>query len=57
LTTIARIRVVIKVAILARKGKHAVTIDRILFKNFIKETQGLDFDVMLEIKALEILKK
>lgn len=44
-----------------RKGKHAESIDGTTFKKFLKETEGLDFDVMLEIKdkeksALEALK-
>jgi UV DNA damage endonuclease len=44
-----------------RKGKHATTLDPLLFYNFIKETQRLDFDLMLEIKdkeksALAVLK-
>jgi UV DNA damage endonuclease len=37
-----------------RKGKHTVTIDPDLFKNFLKQTDGLDFDIMLEIKDKEI---
>jgi UV DNA damage endonuclease len=49
----------------AKKGKHTTTIDQILFDIFLKETKGLDFDIMLEIKdkeksalkALEILRK
>ena len=36
-----------------RKGKHATTLDPLLFCNFIKETQRLDFDLMLEIKDKE----
>lgn len=36
-----------------RKGKHAERIDGSSFKNFFKETEGLDFDVMLEIKDKE----
>lgn len=36
-----------------RKGKHAETIDTILFKKFLKKTEGLDFDIMLEIKDKE----
>ena len=36
-----------------RKGKHAATLDPLLFCNFIMETQRLDFDVMLEIKDKE----
>jgi UV DNA damage endonuclease len=46
-----------------RKGKHAQRIDEASFKKFLKETEGFDCDVMLEIKdkeksalkALEIL--
>ena len=37
----------------SRKGKHAETIDTSLFRKFLKETEGLDFDVMLEIKDKE----
>src|SRR5215207_18903 len=45
----------------SRKGKHAEIIDETSFKKFLKETEGLDFDIMLEIKdkeksALEGLK-
>jgi len=40
--------------VISRKGKHTVTIDPILFKNFLKQTEGLDFDIMLEIKDKEI---
>ena len=36
-----------------RKGKHAATLDPLLFCNFIMDTQRLDFDVMLEIKDKE----
>lgn len=47
-----------------RKGKHAESIDLDHFKQFIKETEDFDFDIMLEIKdkersalkALEVLK-
>lgn len=44
-----------------RKGTHAITIDQSSFKNFIIKTEGLDFDIMLEIKdkeksAIEALK-
>jgi UV DNA damage endonuclease len=47
-----------------RKGKHAESIDLDHFKQFIKETEEFDFDIMLEIKdkersalkALEVLK-
>ena len=43
------------------KGSHAYHIDMNHFKNFLKETKGLDFDIMLEIKdketsALEAIK-
>jgi len=37
-----------------RKGKHTVTINPNLFKSFLKQTGGLDFDIMLEIKDKEI---
>jgi UV DNA damage endonuclease len=48
-----------------KKGKHTIAIDQILFNRFLKETAGLDFDIMLEIKdkeksaliALELLRK
>jgi UV DNA damage endonuclease len=48
-----------------KKGKHTTAIDQILFNRFLKETAGLDFDIMLEIKdkeksaliALELLRK
>jgi len=36
-----------------RKGKHAQRIDAESFKKFLKETEGFDFDVMLEIKDKE----
>ena len=36
-----------------RKGKHAETIDTTLFGKFLKDTEGLDFDIMLEIKDKE----
>jgi UV DNA damage endonuclease len=36
-----------------RKGNHAETIDTSLFKKFLNETEGLDFDIMLEIKDKE----
>ena len=37
----------------AKKGKHAESIDRNNFKDFLRQTQGLDFDIMLEIKDKE----
>lgn len=36
-----------------RKGKHAQSIDLGIFKSFLEETIGLDFDIMLEIKDKE----
>jgi UV DNA damage endonuclease len=36
-----------------RKVKHADTINTNLFGKFLKRTEGLDFDVMLEIKDKE----
>lgn len=36
-----------------RKVKHAESIDAISFKKFLRETKGLDFDIMLEIKDKE----
>jgi UV DNA damage endonuclease len=36
-----------------RKGKHAESIDLNSFKQFIKETEDFDFDIMLEIKDKE----
>jgi UV DNA damage endonuclease len=47
-----------------RRGRHTETIDLTLFKRFLKETQDLNFDIMLEIKdkeksalkALELLR-
>ena len=35
------------------KGNHAESIDGTAFKKFLKETEGLDFDVMLQIKDKE----
>lgn len=35
------------------KLKHAESIDAISFKKFLRETKGLDFDIMLEIKDKE----
>jgi UV DNA damage endonuclease len=48
----------------SRKGKHAERIELTLFKEFLEETQNLDFDIMLELKdkeksalkALEVLR-
>jgi UV DNA damage endonuclease len=37
----------------ARKGKHSETIDIRHFKKYIRETEGIDFDIMLEIKDKE----
>jgi UV DNA damage endonuclease len=37
----------------SRKGKHARRIEIRSFKKFLKETEGLDFDIMLEIKDKE----
>ena len=37
----------------ARKGTHVYGIDIKHFRKFIKETKGLDFDIMLEIKDKE----
>ena len=47
-----------------RPGTHAQSIDLVLFQEFLNQTEGLDFDIMLEIKdkeksglkALEVLK-
>ena len=47
-----------------RKGRHAESIDLVLFNRFLKETQNLNFDIMLEIKdkeksalkAIEVIK-
>jgi UV DNA damage endonuclease len=51
--------------VMNRIGKHTERIDIKSFKYFIKQTEGLDFDIMLEIKdkeisalkALEIVRK
>ena len=37
-----------------KAGKHAQSIDANEFKKFIEDTEGLDFDIMLEIKDKEI---
>ena len=37
-----------------RAGKHAQSIDANEFKKFIEDTEGLDFDIMLEIKDKEM---
>lgn len=39
-----------KKSIKGRRGKHAERIDALSFKKFLKETESLDFDIMLEIK-------
>jgi UV DNA damage endonuclease len=36
-----------------KKGRHAQTIEMISFEKFLNETEGLDFDMMLEIKDKE----
>ena len=36
-----------------RKGKHATHIDEMLFRKFLEQVQGLNFDMMLEIKDKE----
>jgi UV DNA damage endonuclease len=38
---------------IVRRGKHTATIDLKFFKKFLKQTEGLDFDIMLEIKDKE----
>jgi UV DNA damage endonuclease len=40
--------------LVVRKGKHTATIDHVSFKKFLKQTKGLDFDIMLEIKDKEL---
>jgi UV DNA damage endonuclease len=50
---------------IARRGKHTLIIDPISFEKFLKETESLGFDIMLEIKdkeksalkALEIMRR
>ena len=42
-----------KKGIKGRRGKHAERIDALSFKKFLKETESLDFDIMLEIKDKE----
>jgi len=37
----------------AKRGVHSISINIPLFKKFLKETKGLDFDIMLEIKDKE----
>jgi UV DNA damage endonuclease len=37
----------------SKKGAHAEHIEMKLFDQFIRETNGLDFDIMLEIKDKE----
>ena len=41
---------IITITIKKKKRKHAQTIDTKLLEKFLKETKGLDFDMMLEIK-------
>lgn len=36
-----------------KKGEHAKSIDLDHFRNFIHSSQGVDFDIMLEIKDKE----
>jgi UV DNA damage endonuclease len=48
----------------ATVGRHAIDLDKEIFKKFLKESHGFDFDIMLEIKnkersalkALDIIK-
>lgn len=37
----------------ARLGKHAESIDLKIFRAFLAETKGLDFDIILEINDKE----
>jgi UV DNA damage endonuclease len=37
-----------------RKGKHTDQIEEDLFRNFLKDVNGLDMDIMLEIKNKEV---
>lgn len=37
----------------ARRGAHAIHLNRVHFKQFIEKTHGLHFDIMLEIKDKE----
>jgi UV DNA damage endonuclease len=39
--------------LIVRKGKHTATLDLVSFEKFLKQTEGLDFDIMLEIKDKE----
>jgi UV DNA damage endonuclease len=36
-----------------KKGNHSKSVDILSFKQFLKETKGFDFDVMLEVKDKE----
>lgn len=37
-----------------KAGKHALSFDTNEFKKFIEDTEGLNFDIMLEIKDKEM---
>lgn len=37
-----------------KAGKHALSIDVNEFEKFIEDTEGLNFDIMLEIKDKEM---